>query len=583
MRSLQTIAFCLFIGCSLYAVQGAPVLEETDKQGFLFCKTCNVLVNQMVGYFEKGLSTEELVDIAVGICNTLHLYDKEFCRSIIGTNMPTFKYIYDNLDLVPGNICGIAFPSEHCKFADPEKVEWNIKPSPNPKPVVIEPPQPPAGSPTMKVLHLADVHWDPDYQEGSNSNCDQPLCCRATSGSLKSPTDAAGYWGDYRNCDIPWRTVENTLAHMSKQHPDAAYIIWTGDLVPHDVWIKNKTENLYELGRLTTLFKKYFPGIPVYPTLGNHESRPVNVFAPPEITDEEFSTSWLYKEAVKQWANWLPEETDSTILYGGYYTTLVKPGFRMVSMNMNYCYTLNWWSLSNSKDPASGLLWLNGVLEKAEMDGEKVHIMSHIPPGNSDCMAIFSREYNKIINRFESTVTGQFFGHTHRDDFKVFYDTEDPSRATNVAFIGPSVTTFDFLNPGYKVYIIDGERSNSTFGVLDHSTWFMNVTAANSDVSTPGSQQEPIWQILYEARADYGLKSLRPKELDNLFNRMISDNALSQLYYRNNHKASDYWIAKGCDRSCRTDLLCYVVTTNYADQSHCTHIKDKMNTQHLEF
>lgn len=96
--------------------------------------------------------------------------------------------------------------------------------------------------------------------------------------------------------------------------------------------------------------------------------------------------------------------------------------------------------------------------------------MSHIPPGNSDCMSIFSREYNKIINRFESTVTAQFFGHTHRDDFKVFYDTQDPTRATNVAFIGPSVTTFDFLNPGYKVYIIDGQRENSTFVSLINPT-----------------------------------------------------------------------------------------------------------------
>lgn len=78
-------------------------------------------------------------------------------------------------------------------------------------------------------------------------------------------------------------------------------------------------------------------------------------------------------------------------------------------------------------------------------------------------MSVFSREYNKIINRFESTVVGQFFGHTHKDEFKIFYDIEDPSRATSVAYIGPGVTTFDYLNPGYKVYIIDGQRENSTF------------------------------------------------------------------------------------------------------------------------
>jgi len=95
-------------------------------------------------------------------------------------------------------------------------------------------------------------------------------------------------------------------------------------------------------------------------------------FAPPEVTDEQHSTSWLYDEAARQWANWLPAEVSDTIRYGGYYTTIIKPGLRIVSMNMNYCYTFNWWALARSQDPASGLLWLTRVLEEAEMNREKV-------------------------------------------------------------------------------------------------------------------------------------------------------------------------------------------------------------------
>ena len=44
--------------------------------------------------------------------------------------------------------------------------------------------------------------------------------------------------------------------------------------------------------------------------------------------------------------------------------------------------------------------------------------------------------------RFEGTVMAQFYGHTHNDEFMVFYDTEDPSRAVNFGFIAPSVTTY---------------------------------------------------------------------------------------------------------------------------------------------
>ena len=92
-----------------------------------------------------------------------------------------------------------------------------------------------------------------------------------------------------------------------------------------------------------------------------------------------------------------------------------------------------------------------------------MHILSHIPPGNSDCWTIFSREFAKIINRFESTVAAQFYGHTHNEEYKVFYDAVNPTRAVNVAFVGGSLTTYSDMNPGYRVYTVDGPRIGSTY------------------------------------------------------------------------------------------------------------------------
>ena len=43
-------------------------------------------------------------------------------------------------------------------------------------------------------------------------------------------------------------------------------------------------------------------------------------------------------------------------------------------MNMNYCYTYNWWIIYNSQDPGSGLVWLKQILENAERNGEKVQM-----------------------------------------------------------------------------------------------------------------------------------------------------------------------------------------------------------------
>jgi len=64
--------------------------------------------------------------------------------------------------------------------------------------------------------------------------------------------------------------------------------------------------------------------------------------------------------------------------------------------------------------------------------------------------------------RYESTITAQFFGHTHFDEFELFYDRNDLSRVTNVAYVGPSVTPYYDLNPGYRIYYIDGDHKSTT-------------------------------------------------------------------------------------------------------------------------
>lgn len=65
------------------------------------------------------------------------------------------------------------------------------------------------------------------------------------------------------------------------------------------------------------------------------------------------------------------------------------------------------------------------------------------------------------ISRYEATITAQFFGHTHYDEFELFYDERNRHRVTNIAYIGPSVTSYYKLNPGYRIYTIEGDYANS--------------------------------------------------------------------------------------------------------------------------
>lgn len=49
----------------------------------------------------------------------------------------------------------------------------------------------------------------------------------------------------------------------------------------------------------------------------------------------------------------------------------------------------------------------------------------------------------------------QFNGHTHYDEFNVFYKDKEP---INVAYNGGSVTTYYYMNPNYRVYTVDPQN-----------------------------------------------------------------------------------------------------------------------------
>lgn len=52
---------------------------------------------------------------------------------------------------------------------------------------------------------------------GGNADCGEPLCCGNRQGQPSSPENAAGPWGDYRSCDMPWHGVLNVMNETTKQ------------------------------------------------------------------------------------------------------------------------------------------------------------------------------------------------------------------------------------------------------------------------------------------------------------------------------------------------------------------------------
>ncbi|KAF4521930.1 hypothetical protein B566_EDAN009457 [Ephemera danica] len=202
---------------------------------------------------------------------------------------------------------------------------------------------------------------------------------------------------------------------------------------------------------------------------------------------------------------------------------------------VNRVVLVNRWLMYDNVDPAGELMWLANKLLEVETAGKKAHILAHHPMGNDDCMHMWSSQYRRIVD----------------------------SRATSVTFTAGSGTPFSLINPNYRVYTIDAD--SASFRVLDHETWFYNLTEANMG----GEGVPPNWQVMYSFNAAYGTSAPFPSEMDALVHRMVNDTALQDQYWRYHEKMGDASLAQGCDATCMQGLMCETVITVQGDTSKC--------------
>ncbi|XP_043271532.1 sphingomyelin phosphodiesterase-like [Venturia canescens] len=522
------------------------------------CTICKAFVKVVISQRIEGAAIEEIQNNIIKLCIYLNLQKELVCRGVIETQLPILLFIVDqDQQIDPADVCGLGLQSEYCSTIS-DKYNWQIEIDENPPNDIV----PPDVEGDFKVLQLTDIHYDPVYEPYGNSQCGEPMCCRKGQNDTNTGDSVAGYWGDYNDCDLPWHALIDALVHMNSTHKDLSYIYFTGDLIDHGVWETTKEGNIESIKKSYKKMKETFPDIAIYPIIGNHEPHPLNVFAPNYIKDENFSTEWLYKLSSDLWIEygWLPESTRQTILQGGFYTVSPRRGHRIIALNNNVCYTFNWWLLLDPQDPSGQLRWLADTLLEAETNGEYVHILAHVPSGNRACYASWSRAYRKIVDRFAHIIKAQFNGHTHFDEFNVFYDLGNSSKPVNVAWNGGSLTTFTRLNPNYKVHTVESK----TFEIIDIDTWIFNLTAANE---TPESR--PEWYKSYSFKEEYNLEDLSVESLHKWIVDKSKNIWTLQRYREHFYKRADSSTSEYCDEECLRNLLCTIVTTTPNLEGQC--------------
>jgi len=561
----------------LLAVGGLVTLADSagaESGGFLSkmgCVLCKVKASRYLALVRLGLTSAVTTEARL-LCVVFSGYSGAVCTGIIARWQARVEYIARHSRVSAAEVCGSLL--ESCQFSVAQHWAVELPPPPDHHSHRYKPP---AGhGRQLKVLQIADVHLQLDYAPGSATNCKNKLfCCRARDGHGKG-RHVAGAWGSYEHCDSPPSLLYALLKHLKHQHPDIAYVLWTGDNAPHSVHETSRSQTLASNRAVTEAIQDTFPDTLVIPALGNHDTHPVNSFPPPHVPSR-FSNAWLLSELDHMWRPLLRgslkagydtvhhensfSETFNPLGY--YHIRAPDSGLRILAVNTNYCYRYNFWTLLFPRDPAGQLQWLVGQLAEAEAAGEVVHIVGHVSPGDPSCRPDWSHQYSRIVHRFASTIGAQFFSHTHLDEFQVAVD--GTGRAVSTVYIAPSLSPWTNLNPGYKIYSVD----QTSWTVTDTERWFTDLEAANRR-----RHEAPVWRRLYSARPEYGLTTLAPDSWLALAHRMAHSRGLFQRVYRN------YWGAsrrrERCKAACRRQILCHLVTFDRQDHRQCELIQHRL-------
>ncbi|KAL1509128.1 hypothetical protein ABEB36_003916 [Hypothenemus hampei] len=522
------------------------------------CSLCYTLVNFLINERRNNISLDVIALEAIGACTLLGIESSEICRGVIDLNLPIFAYIVDTEPTLKGErICDILFQNSiGCNVTT---FEWSVD---IPNGTTIDRKQPSNPESFFNILHISDFHYDPRYREGKTTACNAPLCCQddQEDGDTNEGL-ACGYWSEYNRADSSEALVNETISKA--QEFEFEYVYFTGDIISHRVWSTSIENNTRDLKYIFQKMKDSF-GKPIFPVVGNHEPSPLNEFALGDEVNATLSSQWLYQLIADEFFEYLDETAKKDILIGGYYSASPRKGLRIIALNSNIAYTENWWLIKNDVDPANQLAWLVKTLKQAENNDEIVHILAHIPSGKSDLMQVWSREYQRIIERFSNTIAAQFNGHTHKDQFMVYYSSSNRTNAINVALNGASVIS-DKSNPSFKIVNVD----QVNFDIIDTQEWTFNLTEANLK-----RDSIPEWYQLYSFREHFGLSRLIPSEFEKLIMNMTINHQFLSDYHVFKYRNADISTASGCDDNCKKASLCEIVTSQVGDNTQCDYFSE---------
>jgi hypothetical protein len=173
----------------------------------------------------------------------------------------------------------------------------------------------------------------------------------------------------------------------------------------------------------------------------------------------------------------------------GYYSARPIQGLRLIGLN-TIIWGATYWPVDGINQREAGntqMLWFAEQLKQAAEAGEKVYVLMHIPPGVDAYAAskgsatplmwaslpapgmTWQDQFLGLINHYSPHVAGLFYGHTHMDELRLFYDRTG-TKVREVAISSPGVTPLDSNNPGFKLVFFDPKSKELIDFITSYTT-----------------------------------------------------------------------------------------------------------------
>ena len=354
---------------------------------------------------------------------------------------------------------------------------------------------------SWNVLHLSDIHFDPFYKEGSSTRCLGDnlglTCCRPYDIRLRHTDKPAGPMGDYA-CDTSELLINSTFSWISK-NKDIDLILYTGDTFSHhDIADLFSPGFKYTPQKIQNFFDKYFSGIPVINTIGNHDVHIVDQTIP-----------YFYPKSLHT----LEKIWNISLNGGGYYKTNFK-NQNIIVLNNLFWQDTNLFSRLMTEEKKKQFNWLRQELDKIRNKNEKVWLLFHIPPSlnGEDETSKWTLEYMKILRDYTDIIILQLSGHTHHDTFKIISIKD---KIIGSVLVAPSLQP-DKHDPLFRIYETEGGL------VKDYVQYIADLEYGNKHKILNYTKH-------YRFSDEYG-KYITSENMFKLYKRLGQNNTLFELF-----------------------------------------------------